>query len=77
LAKGDERLDFTYSTSEISHHVSDECLSELAVCSYKARRLPLSGVLQMAVHSVYEPTKYPSSMQRLYQWTPDECRILL
>ncbi|KAI7984174.1 Protein GFS12 [Camellia lanceoleosa] len=38
LAKGDEQLDFTYSTSEIPHHVSDECLSELAVCSYKARR---------------------------------------
>ncbi|KAK9084419.1 hypothetical protein Scep_030890 [Stephania cephalantha] len=72
LAKGDEQLDFTYSTSEIPHHVSDECLSELAVCSYKARRLPLS-ILRMAVRSVYEPNEYPSNMQRLYQWTPDEC----
>ncbi|KAJ7955312.1 protein GFS12 isoform X1 [Quillaja saponaria] len=72
LAKGDEQLDFTYSTSEIPHHVSDECLSELAVCSYKARRLPLS-VLRMAVRSVYEPNEYPSTMQRLYQWSPDEC----
>ncbi|KAL5849039.1 hypothetical protein ACOSQ4_007052 [Xanthoceras sorbifolium] len=72
LAKGDEQLDFTYSTSEIPHHVSDECLSELAVCSYKARRLPLS-VLRMTVRSVYEPNEYPSNMQRLYQWTPDEC----
>lgn len=72
LAKGDEQLDFTYSTSEIPHHVSDECLSELAVCSYKARRLPLS-VLRVAVRSVYEPNEYPSNMLRLYQWTPDEC----
>ncbi|CBI25946.3 unnamed protein product, partial [Vitis vinifera] len=72
LAKGDEQLDFTYSTSEIPHHVSEECLSELAVCSYKARRLPLS-VLRLAVRSVYEPNEYPSNMQRLYQWTPDEC----
>ncbi|XP_016550897.1 protein GFS12 isoform X2 [Capsicum annuum] len=72
LAKGDEQLDFTYSTSEIPHHISDECLSELAVCSYKARRLPLT-VLKMAVRSVYEPNEYPSTMQRLYQWTPDEC----
>ncbi|CAO2838377.1 unnamed protein product [Amaranthus hypochondriacus] len=72
LAKGDEQLDFTYSTSEIPHHVSDECLSELAVCSYKARRLPLS-ILRMTVRSVYEPNEYPSTMQRLYQWTPDEC----
>uniref|UniRef100_A0A2P2K6P1 Putative inactive serine/threonine-protein kinase lvsG isoform X1 n=1 Tax=Rhizophora mucronata TaxID=61149 RepID=A0A2P2K6P1_RHIMU len=72
LAKGDEQLDFTYSSSEIPHHISDECLSELAVCSYKARRLPLS-VLCLAVRSVYEPNEYPSNMQRLYQWTPDEC----
>ncbi|XP_072997201.1 protein GFS12 isoform X1 [Typha latifolia] len=72
LAKGDEQLDFTYSTSEFPHHVSDECLSELAVCSYKARRLPLN-ILRSAVRSVYEPNEYPSSMQRLYQWTPDEC----
>ncbi|KAL6008771.1 hypothetical protein ACLOJK_021997 [Asimina triloba] len=72
LAKGDEQLDFTYSTSEIPHHVSDECLSELAVCSYKARRLPLR-VLRSAVRSVYEPNEYPANMQRLYQWTPDEC----
>lgn len=72
LAKGDEQLDFTYSSSEIPHHVSDECLSELAVCSYKARRLPLS-VLRRTVRSVYEPNEYPANMQRLYQWTPDEC----
>ncbi|KAF9619916.1 hypothetical protein IFM89_010227, partial [Coptis chinensis] len=72
LAKGNEQLDFTYSTSEVPHHVSDECLSELAVCSYKARRLPLS-ILRTAVRSVYEPNEYPSNMQRLYQWTPDEC----
>ncbi|XP_065863926.1 protein GFS12 [Euphorbia lathyris] len=72
LAKGDEQLDFTYATSEIPHHISDECLSELAVCSYKARRLPLS-VLRLAVRSVYEPNEYPSNMLRLYQWTPDEC----
>ncbi|KAB8081228.1 hypothetical protein EE612_002250 [Oryza sativa] len=72
LAKGDEQLDFTYSSSEVPHHVSDECLSELAVCSYKARRLP-KNILRSAVRSVYEPNEYPSNMQRLYQWTPDEC----
>ncbi|TVU21077.1 hypothetical protein EJB05_30691, partial [Eragrostis curvula] len=72
LAKGDEQLDFTYSSSEVPHHVSDECLSELAVCSYKARRLPKT-ILKSAVRSVYEPNEYPSTMQRLYQWTPDEC----
>ncbi|BBN00900.1 WD repeat-containing protein 81 [Marchantia polymorpha subsp. ruderalis] len=72
LAKGDEQLDFTYASAEMPHHVSDECLSELAVCIYKARRLPLL-VLRRIVRSVYEPNEYPANMQRLYQWTPDEC----
>ncbi|KAJ6790923.1 protein GFS12 isoform X2 [Iris pallida] len=72
LAKGDEQLDFTFQTSEVPHHISDEVLSELAVCSYKARRLPLR-ILRSAVRSVYEPNEYPANMQRLYQWTPDEC----
>ncbi|KAH0860523.1 hypothetical protein HID58_088784, partial [Brassica napus] len=36
------------------------------------QRLPLS-VLRKAVRSVYEPNEYPSDMQRLYDWTPDEC----
>ncbi|GBG89439.1 hypothetical protein CBR_g49230 [Chara braunii] len=72
LPSGDEQLDFTYSSSETPHHISDECLSELAVCIYKARRLPL-WILKQQVRSVYEPNEYPSSMSRLYEWTPDEC----
>ncbi|KAG2597359.1 hypothetical protein PVAP13_5KG261000 [Panicum virgatum] len=59
LAKGDEQLDFTYSSSEISHHVSDECLSELAVCSYKARRLPKT-ILRLSIPS--------ASCQLLAEW---------
>ncbi len=35
LAKGDEQLDFTYKNSESPHHISDEALSELALCIYK------------------------------------------
>ncbi|KAJ0034875.1 hypothetical protein Pint_24248 [Pistacia integerrima] len=56
----------------IEGKTSDECLLELAVCSYKARRVPLS-VLCTYVLSVYEPNEHPSTMQRLYQWTPNEC----
>ena len=35
LAKGDEQLDFTFRNSERPHHISDEALSELALCIYK------------------------------------------
>eukprot|EP00854_Cymbomonas_tetramitiformis_P011622 gene11622-13728_t len=72
LTKGDEQLDFTYSRSDIPHHVSDDCLSELAVCIYRARRLS-PALLSRVVRTVFEPNEYPASMDRLYQWTPDEC----
>ncbi len=35
LSKGDEQLDFTYANSRPPHHISDESMSELAVCIYK------------------------------------------
>jgi hypothetical protein len=71
LAKGDEQLDFTYRTSDVPHHVSDEQLSELTCCIYLARRLP-EGLLTSVVRKVFEPNEYPQSLQRLYSWTPDE-----
>ncbi|KAK9916467.1 hypothetical protein WJX75_002924 [Coccomyxa subellipsoidea] len=71
LSKGDEQLDFTYSNSDKPHHISDEILSELAYCIYKARRLPVE-VLTKVVRAVFEPNEYPASILRLYAWTPDE-----
>ena len=41
LTKGDEQLDFTYATSDPAHHISDEALSELTYCIYKARPMHL------------------------------------
>lgn len=35
LSKGDEQLDFTYQSAPVPHHISDEAMSELAVCIYK------------------------------------------
>lgn len=35
LTKGDEQLDFTHATSKQPHHISDEPLSDLALCIYK------------------------------------------
>ena len=51
--------------------MQDDCLSELAVCAYKARRLPLS-VLRQTVRSTFVAEEYPGTMERLYRWSPDE-----
>ena len=71
LARGDEQLDHAYANTHPPHHVQDDCLSELAVCAYKARRLPLS-VLRQTVRSTFVAEEYPGTMERLYRWSPDE-----
>nr|CAD7424106.1 unnamed protein product [Timema monikensis] len=77
LNKGDRQLDLTYDTSgtlnitQVPHHVSD-VLSEITYCVYLARRTPRS-VLCRYVRSKWVPAEYPSSIQRLQEWTPDEC----
>jgi len=35
LAKGEEQLEATYRCTVPPHHISDEALSELAVCIYQ------------------------------------------
>ena len=70
LCKGDEQLDYMYA-SDHPHHITD-CLSELTYYNYLARRTP-KPLLRKYVRSHYEPKEFPVSMERLYQWTPDEC----
>jgi hypothetical protein len=71
LSKGDPQLQTTFRHSDPPHHIP-ESLSELTYYIYLARRTPLQ-VLRRVVRDVFVPEHYPSSIARMYDWTPDEC----
>ncbi|ORX56074.1 hypothetical protein BCR36DRAFT_176834 [Piromyces finnis] len=71
INKGDEQLDLQWNDSVFPHHITN-MLSDVTYYVYLARKTSVP-VLKNFVRSRYKPDEYPTSIQRLYEWTPDEC----
>jgi len=54
----------------VPHHIT-HLLSDTTTLVYHARQLP-TPVLEHFVRSPFSPTEYPSTLARLYKWSPDE-----
>uniref|UniRef100_A0A1I7TMK9 WD_REPEATS_REGION domain-containing protein n=1 Tax=Caenorhabditis tropicalis TaxID=1561998 RepID=A0A1I7TMK9_9PELO len=70
LCKGDDQLREMFSR-EPSHHVP-ELLSDIGYMVYRARVEPKENLCRH-VRRKWVPEEYPSTMSRMYQWSPDEC----
>ena len=80
LKKGDAQLDVTYQSALqqgmqhlglVPHHIPEN-LTDITFYNYLARVTPIE-VLRSVVRANFTSRHYPTSMQHLYDLTPDEC----
>uniref|UniRef100_A0A914YZH0 BEACH domain-containing protein n=1 Tax=Panagrolaimus superbus TaxID=310955 RepID=A0A914YZH0_9BILA len=71
LTKGDTQLSMQYLKQKPSYHIP-ELLSDICFTVYRARQ-ESKETLSKYVRAKWVPEEYPTSIARLYEWTPDEC----
>ena len=80
LNKGDAVLNMTYqasaSTSPAGPYHITELVSEMSYFVYKSRVTDKDTLCKHIRHN-WVPNEYPSSISRLYVWTPEECSKLI